>query len=77
MTNLQKLLDKAIKALPAKSPVREEIAEALATRTDYAARGRKAWETRRATNAAPAPKPIKGAKLQLTSRAKMPKAKAK
>ncbi len=78
MSDLSILLDKAIKALPAKHPVRAEIAQAMEARADFSARGRKAWETRRAQmaetskaakpakapKAGPAPKPPTAAELR-------------
>ncbi len=53
---LQALLDKAVAALPAKSPVRVEITEALAARAKFTERAQRAWETMR-KNRGDAPKP--------------------
>jgi hypothetical protein len=71
--NLQSLLDKAVRALPPKSPVRTEISEALETRKLYTERAKKAWETMR-SNKAKAEKPAPAAKAPAT---KPVKAKAK
>lgn len=45
-TELNTLISKAIRALPAKSAIRAELSEAMKVRADYAARGRKAAATR-------------------------------
>jgi hypothetical protein len=79
--NLATLLDRAIKALPAKSPVRVEIAAALEQRAVYTERAKRAWETMRANKlaaSAPAPKPVKGkGKAKPAPVAKPVKAKGK
>jgi hypothetical protein len=49
---LQVLLDKAIAAIPAKHPVRAEIAEALAKRAEATERANRAWVTMRANREA-------------------------
>jgi hypothetical protein len=49
---LQALLDKAIAAIPAKHPVRAEIAEALAKRAEATERANRAWVTMRANREA-------------------------
>ena len=64
-TNLQALLDLAISAIPAKSPVRAQIAEAMEKRALGTARALKAHETMRANREAAAaaaapPAPVKG-----------------
>lgn len=59
-TELNTLITKAIRALPAKSAIRAELSEAMKVRADYAARGRKAAATRaKASKGKKARKPTK------------------
>jgi hypothetical protein len=53
-TDLSVLLDKALKALPPKSPVRAEIVEALKQRAAHSERAAKAWATMKANRKAKA-----------------------
>ena len=56
-TDLSVLLDKALKALPPKSPVRAEIVEALKQRAAHSERAAKAWVTMKANRKAKAAEP--------------------
>lgn len=67
--NLVSLLEKAVKAIPAKSTLRTEIAEALEARQLGTERANKAWETRRAA--------MKPARVVKSPRTAKPKVKAK